>query len=111
MKSLLLNTLLLGMVLIHIPRSLLHECEHDIHTCAHPNDHTDDEKKKDLSFYADDCDLCIYAFHALDTPDSDVIRVPDVFCSFESSVEVSSVKLPSAEGILLRGPPNSFSLS
>ena len=111
MKRILLYTLLLGMALIHIPRSLLHECEHDLNTCAHHDGQDHDEEKKDLSFYADDCDLCTYAFHALDTPNADLIRVPIVPFSFESTIKASSKILHSAEGILLRGPPNSLSLS
>ena len=111
MTRLLLFTLLLGMALIHIPRSLLHECEYHEHTCDHHEDHDEDGENKDLSFYADDCDLCTYAFHALDTPSSDMVRVPDVSFSFESTIKASSKILHSAEGILLRGPPNSLSLS
>ena len=111
MKSLLLYTLLLGMALIHIPRSLIHECEHHEHTCDHHDGQVDDEENNDLSFHAEDCDLCMYAFHALDTPNSDVISMPDVFFSVVSSIKVSSQIINSAEGILLRGPPNSFSLS
>ena len=111
MKSLLLYTLLLGMVLIHIPRSLIHECEHHEHTCDHHYGQDDDGKNNDLSFHAEDCDLCMYAFHALDTPNSDVISMPDVPFSVVSSIKASSKTLHSAQGILLRGPPNSFSLS
>ena len=111
MKSLLLYTLLLGMALIHIPRSLIHECEHHEHTCDHHDGQDDDEKNNDLSFHTEDCDLCTYAFHSLNTPDSDVILIPDVPFSNESSIKASSKILYSAEGILLMGPPNSFSLS
>ena len=111
MKRLLLYTLLLGMALIHIPRSLLHECEQYAHTCDHHEDHDEDGENKDLSFYAEDCDLCTYAFHVLDTPSSDLVRVPDVSFSFESSIKIVSITLPSVEGSQLRGPPNSLSLS
>ena len=111
MKSFLLYILLLGMALIHIPRSLLHECEHHKHTCDHHENHDEDDENKNLSFQSDKCDLCTYAFHALDTPNSDVIRLSDVPFSIESSIKVSSQIINSAESILLRGPPNSFSMS
>ena len=111
MKRLLLYTLLLGMALIHIPRTLLHECEHHEHTCDHHEDHDEDEENKDLSFQSDKCDLCTYAFHALEKPSTDLIRLPDVPFSVESSFQAFSTIVLSVEGILLRGPPNSFSLS
>ena len=118
MKRLLLYTLLLGMALIHIPRSLLHKCEYHEYTCAHHEhtfdhheDHDEDGENKDLSFESDKCELCTYAFHALEKPSTDLIRVPDVPFSIESSFQAFSIRVLSVEGILLRGPPNSFSLS
>ena len=108
MKGILLYFLLAGMVLIHIPRTVLHECEHHSHSCHH--EENQNEQNTDLSFHSDECDLCMYAFNALDTPGSELI-VPDVSFSCESPINSFSLTLSSSEDILLRGPPNSFSHS
>ena len=109
MKIALIYSILFGMLLMFIPRTLVHDCDHHDHSCESHEDH--EEENKELSFNSEDCDLCTYAFHALDIPTTDLIRLPDVPFSFESSIKLFSIALPSTEGILLRGPPNSFSLS
>ena len=105
MKGILLYFLLAGMVLIHIPRTVLHECEHHSHSCDH--EENQNEQNTDLSFHSDECDLCMYAFNALDTPGSELI-LPDVSFSCESPINSFSLTLSSSEDILLRGLPIRF---
>ena len=96
MKGILLYFLLAGMVLIHIPRTVLHECEHHSHSCDH--EENQNEQNTDLSFILKD--LCMYAFNALDAG-SELI-LPDVSFSCESPINSFSLTLSSSEDILLR---------
>ena len=84
MKGVLLYFLLAGMVLIHIPRTVLHECEHHSHSCDH--EENQNEQNTDLSFHSDECDLCMYAFNALDTPGSELILPMYLFHVNHSSI-------------------------
>ena len=109
MKTSLLYLLLLGMVAIHVPRSLIHECLEPMH--EHHDHDTDSEEHQGLSFEEADCDLCSYSFHSLDTPKFEIVQVPKGSINFVSSWEHGSVTVGSAQNIQLRGPPSSVHFS
>ena len=99
---------LLGMILIHVPKSFLHECthEHEMHTQDH---HSSDH---DLpSFSAEDCNLCAYSFHALDLPEYKLVTVPDFQISSGISSQINSASYTELSTPGSRGPPNSLRLS
>ena len=109
MKTSLLFLVLLGMVAIHVPRSLIHECLEPMH--EHHDHDTDSEEHQDLSFEVADCNLCSYSFHSLDTPKFAIVQVPKGSINFVSSWERGSVTVASTQNIQLRGPPSSLRLS
>lgn len=109
MKTSLLYLLLLGMVVIHVPRSLIHECIKPMH--EHHDHDTDSKEHQGFSFEEADCDLCSYSFHSLDTPKFEIVQVPKGSINFVSSWERGSVSVDSAQNIQLRGPPSSLHFS
>ena len=112
MRQFLLYTLLLGMALIHVPKSLLHTCTQDLH-CQEQHDNCcdDEQEENDLSFDTEECDLCTYSFHFIDAPNDDRIRIPNAPVSVETVISSQFILIASFQSIQLRGPPNSFSLS
>ena len=109
MKKSLLFMLLLGMVLIHVPRSLIHECTEPMHE-DHDHD-SDSEEHQGLSFEVADCDLCYYSFHSLDTPKFAIVPLPNGHINVVSSWKFGAVTVGSVQNIQLRGPPSSLRLS
>lgn len=98
---------LLGMILIHVPKSVLHECthEHEMHAQDH---HSSDN---DLpSFSAEDCDLCVYSFHVLDLPEYKLVTIPDFQISSGVSFQIISALYAELKTSDSRGPPNSLRL-
>ena len=99
---------LLGMIMIHVPKTVFHECDHQEEMHAH-DDHSSDH---DLpSFDADDCDICSYTFHALDLPDYNLVDLPEyqMYSGISTQLLLGSCnELYTPDS---RGPPNSSSLS
>jgi hypothetical protein len=109
MKQFLVFTVLFGMVLIHIPRSYIHECSQVLNE---GHDHDDHSSDNDLpSFSAEDCDLCMYSFHALDLPDYKLVTVPNFQISNGISSQIISASYTELNTPDVRGPPNSLRLS
>ena len=104
MRRLLLLFVLLGMVLIHAPKALLHDCIkemqcHNFSCCDHEQD------ENDLSVDMADCELCTYTFHSVDTP-----NLPLRFLSVNTSyallaMKSLSVSIGTIQYPKLRGPP------
>ena len=95
------------MVLINVPKSLLHDCSNDV------VNHELDERSsnQDLpSFKAEECDFCAYTFHSLDLPDLEPIHVPriEVF----KRIHATPISSPSDELQIpdSRGPPCSLNI-
>lgn len=105
MRHILLYSILLGMVLIHIPRSMVHECAQVLHE-EHQHDRDSHSGQHDgLAFEAADCDLCSYSFHSLDTPNYALITVPVVSLVCPLVKEPFAISIGSAQNIQLRAPP------
>lgn len=99
---------LLGMILIHVPKSFLHECDHS-HEMHAQDDHSSDN---DLpSFSAEDCDLCLYSFHALDLPEYKLVNVPILQPSSGIISQINSESYTELSTPDSRGPPYSLQLS
>lgn len=109
MKKSLLYVLLLGVVSIHVPRTIIHECTQSMH--EHHDHDSDSEEHQGLSFEEVDCDLCSYSFHSLDTPKFAIVQVPNGHINVVSSWEFGAVTVGSVQNIQLRGPPSSLRLS
>lgn len=111
MRQFLLYSVLSGLVLIHVPRSYIHECvqishEHHAHdTDSHP------KRNQGLTFEAADCDLCSYFFHSLDTPSYALVTAPLAATIACVVLEPNAFSLGLVQKIRLRGPPSSLHFS
>ena len=106
MRQFLLFSVLLGMVLIHAPKSFLHKCAHQVHECHSESnfchsDHHDDGP----TFYTADCDLCSYSFHSIDTPSFSLIRVPSASPYATVAMKPVAFSIGAMHHIHSRGPP------
>lgn len=106
MKQILIFGILFGMVLIHAPKSFLHQCEHEVHHCHNiKKEHHSDQNQEGALFEAADCDLCLYAFQAIDTPDFILVKVPNREISHQIAAQERFVRYGSRTHLQLRGPP------
>jgi hypothetical protein len=106
MKQILIFGILFGMVLIHAPKSFLHQCEHEVHHCHNiKKEHHSDQNQEGALFEAADCDLCLYAFQAIDTPVFVLVKVPNREISQQIAVQERFVRYGSRTHLQLRGPP------
>ncbi len=104
MRRFLLFCVLFGILCIHAPRTLLHDCVHETQchnlSCC---DHNPEEQ--DLSIDIADCDLCAYTFHSLDTPNFPLVLMSAAPSYAHITVQPFSVSTGTAHNLQLRGPP------
>ena len=106
MRQFVLYWILLGMVLINAPKSLLHECAHEVHKCHHNQTNADvHEDGEETSIEIADCHQCSYYFQSIDTPNFPLrfLSVNGSYAPLEMnalSVSIGTIQYPK-----LRGPP------
>ena len=105
MRQFLLYSILLCMVLIHIPRSYIHNCTQVVHEHTQHDSDSHSGGHEGLYFEGVDCDLCSYYFHALDQPNYALIAVPVVSPVCILVKDPFAISIGSTQNIQLRGPP------
>ena len=76
MKLICSYLVLLGMFLIYIPRSLVHECHHNHshkHICNQHSDHSLKDSNSSV-FLEEECQICSLQFDVLDLPSNSSIE-------------------------------------
>ena len=104
MRRLLLLFVLLGMVLIHAPKSLLHDCIKETQ-CHNFSCCDDDHDENDLSVDMADCDLCTYTFHSIDTPNFPLVLLSANADYAPLVLQTISVSFETTKNLHMRGPP------
>lgn len=106
MKQMLLYCILFGMVLIHVPKEMLHDCSHEIHHCDNEKKDGHSEQNHEGALFEEaDCDLCLYTFQAINTPDFELISIPKLVISQQTFSQEKVICLGSRSFLQLRGPP------
>lgn len=105
MRKMFLYTVIFGMAIMLVPKSVLHDCQGHSHSDhSHELDsHTNSDNG--LSYEASDCEKCHYSFHALDLPEFSLIQS---FSTFYASVLDTGYKAVYPFEIVnrkQRGPP------
>jgi hypothetical protein len=108
MRKAFIYTVIFGMAIMLVPKTVMHDCQGHLHS-----DHShelDSQINSDngLSYEASDCEKCHYAFHALDLPEFSIIRVPVNFCEALPNVGFHAVTLGRIFNRTKRGPPQSL---
>ena len=108
MRKAFLYTVIFGMAIMLVPKSVMHDCQGHLHS-DHPHE-LDSQTNSDngLSCEVSDCEKCNYAFHALDLPEFSIIRVPVNFCEALPNVGFHAVTLGRIFNRTQRGPPQSL---
>ena len=107
MKLICSYLVLLGMFLMYIPRTLVHECHHNHshkHICNQHSNHSSKDSKSPI-FEEEECQICSLQFDVLDLPSNSFFE-----SQFQISSRVNSVinDSPFKENLNLlntRGPP------
>ncbi len=96
-----------GMVMMQLPKSVLHDCAHD--EAEHHEDHsTSDHDQKSMK--AQSCELCSYAFHSIDLPSFETTVVPIEAVDANASYNTLDSQKPNLSTSFLRGPPASLNI-
>ena len=104
MRMFLLFCVLLGMLCIHAPKALMHDCVHEtkchnLSCCDHnPEEHA-------LSIDIADCELCTYTFHSIDTPNFPLVLMSAAPSYAPLVMHPFSVSTGTVHNLQLRGPP------
>ena len=104
MRRFLLFYVLLGMLCIHAPKDLLHDCVHET-KCHNLSCCDQNPEEHDLSIDIADCDLCAYTFHSIDTPNFPLVLMSATPHYAPLVMQPFSVSTETAHNMQLRGPP------
>ena len=107
MKIIYSYSVLLGMLLMYIPKTLVHECHHNHsqkHICNQHSDHSSKDSNSSV-FEEEECQICSLQFDVLDLPSNSFVENQFQISTRVNSVINDSPHIENLNSLNTRGPP------